>query len=51
MDLLRKQKVVSSAYDIEKIDSVEFVRSLIHKRNRIELKVDPCGKFESLVED
>ena len=34
---------VSSAHNIGKIESVKFGRSLIYKRKRIELKVEPCG--------
>ena len=40
---LKKQGVVSSAFNIGKIQSVKFGRLLIHKRKIIKLKVETFG--------
>ena len=36
-------RVVPSTYNMGKIESIKFVRSLIHKRDMIELDAKPCG--------
>ena len=41
--LLFLNKVVSSAYKIDFDDFKRFGRSLIYKRNNIELNTEPCG--------
>ena len=40
---LKKQGVISLAYNIGKIQSVKFGRLLIYKRKIIKLKVEPFG--------